>query len=406
MKTTLYSSVVMICGLISLQVSHAATMSVVAPTAPEPDQILLYAEGPTGLQKPLTTSDLGITSSPLSDDPEGPVLLQLPLTETDETVLLTTEEGSIIPPTQEVLIAEGDQGMKTITGTPLTGYIPQMDTLKDMIVTAVTSESPVIIQVPTISEEAEIFMQVGEEKKPMDVVAHGVSNFRGSTDKRIHNINTAMKRFNGFTIKQGDTFSFNDQLGEVDGSTGYEKELVIKGIRTIPEYGGGVCQVSSTVYRAAIDGALPIVERKAHSYAVGYYEPWGTDATIYPGIVDLKFENDTPGDVVMHLFTEGTTLHTLMYGVSDGRSTTLEGPNVYGHTAAPDPIEQQVSYLAPGQKRIKEYGQGGFSSWWKYTITHADGTVTEKIIDTTYDGKKGVVLVGPEPTPEETTEGE
>jgi vancomycin resistance protein YoaR len=79
-------------------------------------------------------------------------------------------------------------------------------------------------------------------------------------------------------------------------------ELVIKKEGTVPEFGGGLCQVSSTAFRAAMNGGLPITQRRNHAYAVQYYAPQGTDATIYPGVVDLKFINDTPGDILIWAF--------------------------------------------------------------------------------------------------------
>ncbi|PIV90969.1 hypothetical protein COW46_00460 [Candidatus Gracilibacteria bacterium CG17_big_fil_post_rev_8_21_14_2_50_48_13] len=228
----------------------------------------------------------------------------------------------------------------------------------------------------------------------LSVVAHGVSDFSGSTPARIHNIKTALAHFQGARIDAGATFSFNTLLGEVDGSTGYMKELVIKGDRTLPDYGGGVCQVSSTVYRAALNAGFPIIERKPHSYAVSYYLPWGTDATIYPGVIDLRFQNDLSTPVYMHLSIAGTNLHTYFYGQPDGRKVLLKGPNTYAFVGAPDPKIEYVSTLAPGKRVWKEYGHNGFSAWWEREITTSTGsTLTEKILST-YEPRGGFVLEG------------
>jgi vancomycin resistance protein YoaR len=106
----------------------------------------------------------------------------------------------------------------------------------------------------------------------------------------------------------GEIFSFNSHLGPVDGAHGFLKELVIKPEGTLPEFGGGLCQVSTTAYRGALYAGLPIVERSPHSYAVGYYSQiggHGIDATIYPGAHDLRFKNDTPGSLLLQAYTEG-----------------------------------------------------------------------------------------------------
>ena len=130
-------------------------------------------------------------------------------------------------------------------------------------------------------------------------------------------------------VPAGQTFSFVDHLGEVEASTGYLPELVIKGDKLIKEYGGGVCQVSTTMFRAAIYSGLKIDERQAHSLAVRYYSPIGFDSTVYPGVVDLKFTNDTPGTMLIQSHVEGSRITFDMFGVSDQRITKLDGPYVY-----------------------------------------------------------------------------
>jgi vancomycin resistance protein YoaR len=95
----------------------------------------------------------------------------------------------------------------------------------------------------------------------------------------------------------------------------------------VPELGGGLCQVSSTAFRAAMQAGLPIVQRKNHAYAVKYYAPQGTDATIYPGVVDLKFKNDTPGHILVWAYLKDKdNLIFDFYGTKDDRKVTLEKP--------------------------------------------------------------------------------
>jgi len=161
------------------------------------------------------------------------------------------------------------------------------------------------------------------------LLGKGESDFHGSTNARIHNIKTGASKFNGTIIKPGEEFSFNDILGSVDGKTGYQPELVIKGGQTIPEYGGGLCQLSTTVFRAAILAGLPIIERRPHSFPVKYYNPQGFDATIYPGVSDLKFINNTEGHILLQTKIEGTELFVEFYGSSDERQVVMDGPYQY-----------------------------------------------------------------------------
>ncbi|MBL8029652.1 MAG: VanW family protein [Candidatus Doudnabacteria bacterium] len=163
-----------------------------------------------------------------------------------------------------------------------------------------------------------------------ELIAQGTSNFKGSPKNRKHNIKVGVEKFKGLIIKQGEEFSFNKYLGPVEKEAGFLPELVIKKSGTVPELGGGLCQVSSTTFRAAMEAGLPITQRKNHSYAVQYYAPQGTDATIYPGVIDLKFKNDTPGDIlVWPYFLEGDILKFDFYGTKDSRTVTLNKPYQY-----------------------------------------------------------------------------
>ncbi len=162
-----------------------------------------------------------------------------------------------------------------------------------------------------------------------NLVAQGESNFAGSPTNRRHNIRVGAGKFNGVIIQKDEEFSFVTTLGPVDKSTGYLPELVIKKDKTIPEYGGGMCQVSSTAFRAAVKGGLKITERQNHAYPVQYYAPQGTDATVYIPKPDLKFVNNTPGPILIQTRMEGNLLFFDFFGNSDGRIVELEGPRVW-----------------------------------------------------------------------------
>lgn len=160
------------------------------------------------------------------------------------------------------------------------------------------------------------------------LIGEGKSNFKGSPRNRIHNINAALKRFDGVLIKPGEEFSFVSTLGEVDEDHGYLPELVIKRGKTEPEFGGGICQVSTTVFRAAIYSGLEITARRNHAYPVSYYNPQGMDSTIYIPKPDLRFKNNTPGYILIQSSVEGSELTFSFYGTDDGRKVEVEGPRI------------------------------------------------------------------------------
>ncbi len=187
-----------------------------------------------------------------------------------------------------------------------------------------TAELEVVITEPDVKGIADI-----EELRITTLLARGESDFAGSPSNRRFNIDIGTSRYHGVLIKPGDEFSFNDLLGPVDGAHGFKQELVIKANLTVPEFGGGLCQVSTTAFRAALRSGLPITERRNHSYAVRYYGTPGFDATIYPGNTDLRFTNDTPGYLLVQARVEGTKLVFEFWGTDDGRQVEIAGPSPY-----------------------------------------------------------------------------
>jgi len=161
-----------------------------------------------------------------------------------------------------------------------------------------------------------------------ELVGTATTNFKGSPKNRVYNIERSIQEFDGIVIEPGAVFSFVDYLGEVDGEHGYLPELVIKNNKTEPEFGGGICQVSTTVFRAALQSGLKITERKNHAYPVQYYKPYGLDATIYIPKPDLQFQNNTPGAILLVPEIEGSLLTFSMFGTRDGRTTTIDGPHI------------------------------------------------------------------------------
>lgn len=170
----------------------------------------------------------------------------------------------------------------------------------------------------------------GKDLGSLDYLASGQSNFAGSGGGRISNVRLGISQFiNGVIIPAGATFSFNEAVHNMNLSEGWQEALVIvNGKDLVPFPGGGICQVATTTYRAALNAGLPIVDRANHSLYVTYYEKYGVgiDATVFPGKQDLTFTNDTGHDLLLQAYTHGFEATVNVYGVSDGRSVALEGP--------------------------------------------------------------------------------
>lgn len=175
--------------------------------------------------------------------------------------------------------------------------------------------------------------KITEEKiKDLEIetlVGKGGSNFAGSPENRIHNINVASSKFDGLLVGPGEEFSFNENLGPVGPNQGYLPELVIKEEKTVPEYGGGICQVSTTMFRAAVNSGMNITARTSHAYPVEYYHPQGFDATVYLPSPDLRFVNNTGGYLLIQKEINGYNLSFKFYGKEDNRKVKIEGPYQY-----------------------------------------------------------------------------
>jgi hypothetical protein len=157
-----------------------------------------------------------------------------------------------------------------------------------------------------------------------EVLSVGVSDYAGSDARRMQNINATIAKFDGHIIKRGETFSFNELLGSVSEEEGFTYARVLRNSANAWGLGGGVCQISTNVFRAALNAGLTIDERRAHSVRFEKYEPAGLDATIYLGLLDLKFTNNTPGDILMKFAMRDEKMVTVFYGSKDTRHVTLE----------------------------------------------------------------------------------
>ncbi|MDY6874967.1 MAG: VanW family protein [Chloroflexota bacterium] len=193
-----------------------------------------------------------------------------------------------------------------------------------------------------------------EELGIVTLVAEGDSYFIGSPSGRDHNIRLAAPKFDGIIVAPGETFSFNHYLGEVTAEAGYDESYITAGEQLAIEVGGGICQVSTTVFRAAFWGGYPIVNRWYHRYRVGYYELMGAgvgmDATVYSPQVDFRFTNDRPYPLLIETKVEETAhrLVFLFYSTDDGRRVDKEETVISDETKPDPPIYQLDEGLEPG----------------------------------------------------------
>lgn len=227
-----------------------------------------------------------------------------------------------------------------------------------------------------------------------EIIGVGRSNFKGSPPNRRHNIAVGAAAVNGTLVAPGEEFSLNKTLGEVSGATGYLPELVIKGDKTIPEYGGGLCQIGTTTFRAALASGLPITARTNHSYRVQYYEPAGTDATIYAPSPDFRFLNDTGNYLLIQTRIQGDDLIFEFWGTKDGRGVEQTKPRIFNIVAPPEKKYIETLDLKPGEEKCTERAHAGADAEFTYRVTYTDGTVKQQVFKSHYRPWQAVCLKG------------
>ncbi len=234
-----------------------------------------------------------------------------------------------------------------------------------------------------------------------ELLGVGRSNFKGSPKNRRHNIQIGVNALNGLLIAPNEEFSLLKALGKVDASTGYLPELVIKGDRTIPEFGGGLCQIGTTTFRAAIKSGLPITKRQNHSFRVRYYDPPGMDATIYDPAPDFRFKNDTGRHILFVAEVQGDELVFSFYGTKDGRQVAVPDKATILSTTSSGPVRYIVTdELKPGEKKLVERPAPGGSTVFQYQVTYPDGRVNAQEFKSVYRPWPETWLVGATTTPE------
>jgi len=212
-----------------------------------------------------------------------------------------------------------------------------------------------------------------------ELVGTGTTSFVKSPSNRIHNINIGTTAISGALVKPGDTFSTLGRLGKIDASTGYLPELVIKNNKTLPDYGGGLCQVSTTLFRAALAAGVKITERQNHSYRVSYYEPpIGMDATIFDPSPDFQFINNYSSYIFIQGKISGTKITFEFYGTKDSRQIEIGTPVGFDYVEPPAPVEVVDNNLAPGDRQLVSHSHQGASAKFHYKISR-DGEVLQEI---------------------------
>ncbi len=281
-----------------------------------------------------------------------------------------------------------------------TGYTLNVQEAVDMTVDLLQTPFLHQLELPVLVDPPAVDMNNLEQLGITHLVGSATSYFKGSSVGRMQNIQVAASKFHGLVIPPGATFSFNEYLGDVSVENGFVESLIIAGDRTAVGMGGGVCQVSTTAFRAAFFTGLEIVERWAHGYRVSWYETGsgpGLDATIYTPGVDLKFRNDTNSYILIQTKTDldAGTLTFNFYGSPLNRTVVVSDPEESNKIPHGPPIYQDDPTLKPGEVKQVDWAKDGVDVTVYRTVTENGQVIHQDTIFSRYRPWQAVYKVGP-----------
>jgi vancomycin resistance protein YoaR len=285
------------------------------------------------------------------------------------------------------------------------GYVLNDTNLEQLICTNITqlmdtTDKKITASFPVTVLEPKFVNSQVNDMGIKELLGRGKSTFKHSSDIRNYNVEKGASIINRILVAPDETFSFIKNLGEVTLDNGFKKAYVIKKGKTELDVGGGICQVSTTLFRAMLDAGLDITDRHPHAYRVGYYEedsPPGYDATVFIPNPDLKFLNDTGHYVLIQSTYDGKnkTLVYEIYGTSDGRKTEISNYRRWDSTPPPPDVYIDDPTLPPGKVVQDEHRIAGLKTAFDWKVTRNEEIIHQKTFQSSYVPWAAVFRRGP-----------
>lgn len=226
----------------------------------------------------------------------------------------------------------------------------------------------------------------------LDVIGRTELSFVGGTEGRAKNIELGIQRIDGTVIGPGEEFSFIKTLGPVKEEDGFTEQKVFLNDAVTTGIGGGLCQVSTTLFRTVLDAGLLVTERRNHTYTVPLYDV-GLDAVYADPYSDLKFVNDTDHPIVIKGRVENQNAVFEIYGKDDGRQVTISEPEITKIVDIAPTRYIGVPYLDKTKPACVNPAQIGYTAEVKYNVIYPSGEEKEKIFTSTYKPLRKVCYI-------------
>jgi vancomycin resistance protein YoaR len=369
--------------------------------------LILASDGLEGKQRfavdTVTLRDW-LTFSPARSD-SGEIELGVQLDREKVVAFLQEIAGYLDQPARDAALDfDAEKGQVIVLSPSKAGQRLEVETAADAITTALLGQggSPDAeiqreVNLPITALEPKVDSSRIAEMGIVELVSKGTTQFKGSAPERVHNIVTGAEKFRGVVIPPGEEFSFDKNVGEITAANGFVEGLIIGAERTATGVGGGICQVSTTVFRAAFNGGFPITDRHAHGYVVSWYGEPGLDATIFTPTVDFRFRNDTGHFLLVKPEVDAAKgqITFYLYGTRPDRVVESDPPQVTNVRKPDPPIYEQNSDLPKGKIKQVDWAKDGMDVVVVRRIKYGDGKVSEQKFVSKYQPWRAIYQYGP-----------
>jgi vancomycin resistance protein YoaR len=248
---------------------------------------------------------------------------------------------------------------------------------------------------PVIGDDPRVAAQTLPKLTGLTLISEATTTYYGSSRERMINVATATGKLDGYVVPAGQEFDFNEAVGPIELENGFAEALVISAGRTVKGVGGGVCQASTTAFRALYKAGLPVLERNQHAYRVHWYDPLvGLDAAVYQPSLNMRMQNDTAGPLLIRTETLPGRTTVRVYGQPSDRKVIISNASILSRTPHPPPAFEFDRTLPPGARKQVDWAEDGFRVRVTRTVTDAKGSKTD-VTASDYRAWRAVYAVGP-----------
>lgn len=285
------------------------------------------------------------------------------------------------------------------------GIGPDVESLSESLTSVLTdAQAKRVVALRTRRTEPKITTDEARDMGIKERISTYTTTFEASNRPRVNNIHLLGDSLDGTLVKPGGVFSFNGTAGQRTAEKGYQEANAIVNGKLVPQLGGGVCQVGTTVFNTVFESGLPVIERRNHSFYISHY-PKGRDATVSWGGPDLKFKNTTDDWVLVSVSYTNSSITVSLYGTDPDYKVTAQ----VGEWTDPKPFpteEVKDPKMPKGSKVVEDRGITGRSIVVKRIVSKDGKVVRTDSFTSKYRPKAQVVRVGTKKVEPESVEEE